>query len=115
MKYSNDEAVSEIMKRSRNIRHQKLKNTVRALSAAVLFTFAAGLGAGIYYTDTGGYMNTRTSYGSFLLPGSAGGYVLAAVISFTLGVALTLFLIWKQKAKGNDSKRKNSEGDDEKQ
>lgn len=115
MKYSKDEAVFEIMKRSRNIRHQKLKSNVRALSAAVLFTFAASIGAGIYYTDTDGYANLRTGYGSFLLPGSAGGYVLAAVVSFTLGVALTLFLIWKQRKKGDDPRRNASEGDDEKQ
>ena len=40
-------------------------------------------------------------YGSFLLSAEAGGYVLAAVIAFALGVVITLLCL-KQRQKNRD-------------
>ena len=110
MKYSEARAVSEIMKRSREIRQKKQKSLVNNLSLAVLFTFLTGVGAGVYFSGSEGYEGARTVYGSFLLPGSAGGYVLAAVVSFTLGVALTLFLLWRRKSKSGTPPDRDGEG-----
>ncbi len=103
MKYSEARAVSEIMKRSREIRQKKQKSLVNNLSLAVLFTFLTGVGAGVYFSGSEGYEGARTVYGSFLLPGSAGGYVLAAVVSFTAGVAITLYLLWRRRKNSDEA------------
>ena len=103
MKYSYDSAVSEIMKRSRNLKLKRAKNLINALSFAVLLTFVSATALGYLIIKTERSEGLRTVYGSFLLPGSAGGYVLAGVVSFTLGVALTLFLLWRRRKSGGDA------------
>ena len=80
----------------------------------VLFTFISGAGAVVYFSGAGGYDGSQTTYGSFLLPGSAGGYVLAAVVSFTVGVALTLFLLMRRRKNGGDFTDESKEDDDAK-
>lgn len=96
MKYSKDEAVSEIMKRSK-----KIKQRVRRLENAIIsfcgvLCMVSVLGLGILSYKNGGFDIESTAYGSFLIPGVAGGYVLAAVIAFVLGVTVTLIILWRR-------------------
>ena len=39
----------------------------------------------------------RSFFGAFLLPSEAGGYVLAGVLAFALGVAVTIFCLYLRK------------------
>ena len=105
MKYSKDEAVSEIMKRSKKIK-QRVRRTENAIiSFCGVLCMVSVLGLGILSYKNGGFDIESTAYGSFLIPGVAGGYVLAAVIAFVLGVTVTLIILWrrhKNSKSGND-------------
>jgi hypothetical protein len=58
-------------------------------------------------TDGGGTGHVPGMYGSALLYSSAGGYVLAGVLAFTAGVAVTVICIRSRKKQ--DKKDKNRE------
>ena len=90
MKYTTEEALAEIMRRSGQIIMQRERRACRVLSGitaalfAVLVLMIAGMQGKPGITPAG------SVYGAFLLSQEAGGYVLASVIAFTLGVAVTL-------------------------
>lgn len=98
MNYTKDEAVSEILKRSRKIKRKREKLKIYLLLTGILLTSLATIGTGYLSAGSGGHEAGLTSYGSFLMPGSAGGYVLAAVVSFVVGVVVAI-LIFKQRSK----------------
>lgn len=98
MKYTTEEALSEIMRRSRLATIRRYRRACRMLSGgagallALLALVIALLPGKAAITHSG------SVYGSFLLTQEAGGYVLAAVIAFSLGVAVTLLCL-KRKSK----------------
>ena len=105
MKYSKDEAVSEIMKRSKKIKQRVRRIENAIISFCGVLCMVSVLGLGILSYKNGGFDIESTAYGSFLIPGVAGGYVLAAVIAFVLGVTVTLIILWrrhKNSKNGND-------------
>ena len=59
------------------------KICIAAAAAALVLTIGS-LG------DSVAGMESGSTYGSFLLPTQAGGYVLAAVVAFAVGVGVTL-------------------------
>lgn len=69
------------------------------LAAALLFVIVAVSGRA-------NSAFTGTVYGSFLLSVEAGGYVLAAVIAFALGVAVTLLCIRRKNIQAKKEERK---------
>ena len=102
MKYTNDEAFTEVIKRSRTlkIKHEKKVTTLLSVSAsiaAVTMILTIGVFGGVAAGTFG------SAYGSFLLPTQAGGYVLAAVVAFAAGIGTTL---------GVQKYRKNRENKD---
>ncbi|MBQ8138061.1 MAG: hypothetical protein IJ195_01245 [Lachnospiraceae bacterium] len=96
MKYSKDEAVSEIMKRSKKIKQRVRRIENAIISFCGVLCMVSVLGLGILSYKNGGFDIESTAYGSFLIPGVAGGYVLAAVIAFVLGVTVTLIILWRR-------------------
>jgi putative copper export protein len=86
-----EEALKEIHRRGREIRKKRDRRVKAVLSAAgsvavfalliVMSVFMDGVAAG-----------AESSYGAFLLPAEAGGYVLIAVIAFLAGVAVTVLI-----------------------
>lgn len=107
MKYTTEEALEEIRKRKEKITEKRNRRMMAGMTAAAAVLTAAlvaliGLfsGEGMTYSDS--------VYGSFLLSREAGGYVLAAVIAFVLGVVVTLLCLkWKKLRR----EKENSEGD----
>ena len=91
MKYSVDEAFDEIKRRGERIRYRHEKTVGQGLSAAAFLVATALLGT-IGVLGSREVQGMQTVYGSFLLPAEAGGYVLAAILAFALGVALTLMI-----------------------
>lgn len=109
MKYTEQEQLHEIMQRGERLRQRKERRMTRSLaaSASALFVLpAACIGA----FGEAGYAGTTTVYGSFLLSAEAGGYVLAAVIAFALGVVVTVLL---HRYKGRDKPDSSGEKHDE--
>ena len=93
MNYSDEDALKEILKRKDTVIRKRRSKACRYLGTASALLFAALItvisafhGASVSGPDS-------TIYGAFLLGREAGGYVLAAVIAFVLGVVVTLFCI----------------------
>lgn len=112
MKYTTEEALTEIMHRSEKIRVRKERRSCLcfsiasgAMCATLVFVIAV-----LPKVEIG--TCSETVYGSLLLTREAGGYVLAAVIAFAMGVTVTLLCLYLKKRKllkGSDNGRK--EGD----
>lgn len=92
MQYTVDEALQETMrraealrrKRDRRVKHVLLGGT--AVLACALFGFA-------YELVPHGFSLGETAYGAFLLPSEAGGYILAGVAAFIIGVLVTMLCL----------------------
>ncbi|MCR5651113.1 MAG: hypothetical protein K6F86_08040 [Lachnospiraceae bacterium] len=93
MKYSDEDALKEILKRSDAVVHRRNKNACAYLGGASAVMFAALVAVIMMLPGGGAAEFTEGSvYGAFLLSPQAGGYVLVAVLSFVIGVTVTLFI-----------------------
>ena len=92
MKYTTEEALTEIMRRSEQVSIRRNHRACRRLSvsAGALMCLLV-LVIGLFPSD--GTVADGSVYGAFLLSAEAGGYVLAAVIAFALGVVITLLCL----------------------
>ena len=97
MAYTQESMFKEIMKRSGQIRYRAERKKAYGLAAASLFAVLCLCCAYSAFSGTVIADGSRQVYGAFLLPGAAGGFVLAAVIAFAAGVAVTLLCINKRK------------------
>ena len=97
MKYTSEEALAEIMQRRDRIVRRRTRRACQALAgAACLLTVVLLVVIGML-PGRSGQASAESVYGSFLLSAEAGGYVLAAVIAFALGVLVTLFCLKRRK------------------
>ena len=97
MKYSTEEALAEIEKRSREIEKAEEKKKGILLTASTL-CLTLGLILAVAAFGNAGIVNGGGSaYGSFFIAAEYGGYVLTAIIAFVAGVALTLLIRNRQK------------------
>ena len=98
MRYEEEKAVKEILKRSRAIRKKREEKVLRLfsfLSVALVGTLTALIAS---FTEDGSQAAGQTVMGSFLMPEHAGGYILVAVIAFTAGSILaTLALRYRNR------------------
>ena len=101
MRYSEDEALSEIIRRSKRIaRDRRRKRDAILIASAVLIAICASV---IILSIPAGnrIYDTMTLYGSFLLNQSTGGYILVAVIAFITGIAVAIICRKYQNEKKN--------------
>ena len=90
MRYSEDEALSEIIRRSKRIaRDRRRKRDAILIASAVLIAICAS-GIILSIPAENRIYDTMTLYGSFLLNQSTGGYILVAVIAFITGIAVAI-------------------------
>ena len=90
LRYSLEESLNQVRSRSDDIvrRKENRKAVLLTASAAVLSVLLfAALG---YISGRTKPMIGESVYGSYMLSDSAGGYVLVAVIAFSLGVLLAV-------------------------
>lgn len=97
MKYTTDEAMREIMKRSDKIekkRERRKTNILTGMSVSLIavLTIVIGIVPGRAVTVPEG-----TTYGSFLLSPEAGGYVLVALLAFAIGIIITVCCLRSKK------------------
>ncbi len=101
MKYTSDQAVSEIMKRSGKILKKRRQAMRAALSGVSVLLFA------LLVTTIAGFSGfsasgvTESVYGSLMLPQQAGGYVLVAVLAFAFGMILAVLLMYYRNHQNN--------------
>ncbi len=103
MRFTNEEALREVLKRGRAVRKRRESRNIQILGGAA-GVLLVGLICVIASFSKGGVGSAGSAYGAFLLSAEAGGYVLTAVIAFAVGVVLTV-LIWQYRKR----KRKNPE------
>ena len=97
MKYTTDEAMREIKKRSEKIekkRERRKTNILTGMSVSLIavLTIVIGLVPGQAVSVPEG-----TVYGSFLLSPEAGGYVLIALLAFAIGIITTVICFRSKK------------------
>ena len=93
MKYTTEEALAEIMRRMDQIVLQRSRRSCHVLSGVSAMLMAFLLLVICMMPGSPGSAFTGTVYGSFLLSAESGGYVLAAVIAFVLGIVTTLLCL----------------------
>lgn len=90
LKYTPDEALSQILRRSERIALRRKRRSCQRLTgicSALLAVLVLGI---TVMPEKLAVTSAGSVYGSFLLSREAGGYVLIALIAFVLGVAVTL-------------------------
>ena len=92
MKYTTEEALTEIMLRKDQIMLQRSRRSCRVLSGVSAMLMAFLLLVICMMPGSPGSAFSGTVYGSFLLSAESGGYVLVAVVAFILGVMTTLLI-----------------------
>ena len=113
MKYTTDEALAEVLRRSDQLVRRRDRRTCGRLFGLTGALLAALVLVIALLPETAATAYNGSVYGSFLLSAEAGGYVLAAVIAFALGVVITLLCL-KQRQKNRDiSPPKNHRKEDD--
>ena len=98
--YDTEKRVAIVKKRIAEHRRRQARRSIRSLSALCVLLFLSLVGAmGIMQSQP---INATGMYGTILLHEGAGGYVLVAVISFTVAVVITALCI-KFRKKGQKS------------
>ena len=84
--------VREIHRRTRRYRRRYENRALYSLTAFSLFLFS-GIGFLLRKVQSGGLPTVADSYGSVLLQGGAGAYIVVGIAAFTVGVAMTVICI----------------------
>lgn len=90
MKYSTDEALREIYKRSDRLIRKRERRIRNAMSALSVFLFTGMMAIIVNLAGAPGAEGAQSVYGAFMLSSDAGAYVLVALVAFMLGIAVTL-------------------------
>ena len=107
MKYSTEEALAEIEKRSREIEKAEEKKKGMLLTASTLCLTLSLILAVAAFGNAGIVGGAGSAYGSFFIAAEYGGYVLTALIAFVAGVGITLFIKSRQKHAGEEKKEED--------
>lgn len=97
MKYTLDEEMAEIKKRSKRVIYKNNQRSARILGVMTSAVFAVLVLLLAFIPERTMETTGDSVYGALLLGNDAGGYVLIATAAFILGVMVTL-LIHKHKA-----------------
>lgn len=89
MKYTKEKALKEIQRRAKAIRQKQDRKITNILATTACISLTAlfaviGVFAGSEITIA------QTEYGALILSSEAGGFLLTAVVGFTLGVLVTI-------------------------
>ena len=84
--------IREIRRRTRQYRKRYERRVLSTLSVCSLLLFA-GIGILLRKVQSGGVPTVTDSYGSVLLRGGAGAYIVVGIAAFTAGVAMTVICI----------------------
>ena len=91
MKYTTENALKEIKRRAKVIRQKREKKITDILTMSSFFSLIALIAVISTYSSSK-VSGLQTEYGAFILSAETGGYILAAVLGFVLGVSITLVI-----------------------
>lgn len=89
MKYTTEKAIKEIKRRARTIRQKHDRRVTNILASTACISLTA------LFAVIGGFSGSeiskaQTEYGAFIISVESGGYILASVLGFVLGVIVTI-------------------------
>lgn len=93
MRYTQNEALRESLRRASVLKQRRARRKTGALSATTAGLLLAIIGAGWSFAYRGGGTLQETAFGAFLLPSERGAFILVAVAAFVVGVLVTLLCI----------------------
>lgn len=93
MRYTLDETLQETLRRAGEVKQRRYRLRTGLLSGGAMALAAAILSAAVSLAPQSSVCMGETAYGAFLLPGEAGGFILAGVCAFVLGVLVTLLCL----------------------
>ncbi|MBQ6650614.1 MAG: hypothetical protein IJM67_05110 [Atopobiaceae bacterium] len=102
MRYDTDTALRELVARGALIRQRRERRVTQILTGLSLTCGALLVACFMLLIPDTPADAPMAAYGAFLLPGEAGGYVLAGVIAFALGVAFAVICVRSRNMFGND-------------
>lgn len=101
MKYTTDEALSEIMLRSEQVKAKKERRKAQIRTGVIgILSLVLLIGGGML-SDKVAMTSEGSVYGSFLLSQQNGGYVLVALVAFVIGIVVTLLCLRNKRKQGN--------------
>ncbi|MBQ9827065.1 MAG: hypothetical protein IJM62_00115 [Lachnospiraceae bacterium] len=104
MRFSEEQMISEILKRSEDLKRRKEQRSLRLCSAGFAFLAAALVLTITLVVGKGTSVSSSSHYGAFMLNAETGGYIAVAVIAFLVGIVFTVLV-----NKYRNSKRTNTE------
>lgn len=110
MKYTTTEALEKILRKSREIHQRREQRITAALSVTTAVLAVLLIGTVALLKGQGITEATASDFGAFLLPSEAGGYVLAGVIAFVLGIVIALFICRYKDRKKTKGETTETEG-----
>lgn len=99
MRYDQNSALKEVLRRRDVLLVTRTKKLIRNLSAATVSLAVMLVISVVNFTAIVNPGTGLSVYGAFLLSAEAGGYVLIGVLAFILGVLFTLLCIQSRKLK----------------
>ncbi len=89
MKYTTEKAIKEIKRRARTIRQKHDRRVTNILASTACISLTA------LFAVIGGFSGSeiskaQTEYGAFIISVESGGYILASVLGFVLGIVVTI-------------------------
>lgn len=98
MKENSSELTEKIIRREKQLRRQRMKKAVYALSASAgLLLLFLCMNIGNVAENTGRISQDTVGYGAMLASAGAGSYVFTAVVAFVLGAVVTLLCLQLKK------------------
>ena len=109
MKYTTENALAEIFRRSQNITAKRNKRVCQILSGVSTAVFAGIAAVIAVFPENHAVEAVSSDYGALLLSPEAGSYILLAVVAISLGAATALLifhLTMTQSRKKSDQNQK---------
>ena len=97
LKYTAEQTMEEILRRSSNIRKKSEKRRTGLLLLSNVLTCVLLVVAVVLFTGLNAAGGRVSSYGAFLLSPETGGYILVAVIAFLVGISLAILVLRKRR------------------
>lgn len=108
LKYTTEDELNEIMRRSRIVTYRRERRKV-TIQAGLTGLFSLMMVVVLIFLPQGSLMTSKESvYGSFLLAKESGGYVLIALLGFILGIMVTFLCVKFRRLRDLEKKEENN-------
>lgn len=101
MKYTTENALSEIKRRAKRIKQKYDRRILNILTTCASFSLITII-AVISSFSNGGVCEMQTEYGAFILPTNGEKHFLVAIVNFVMGITTTFTIKHLKKGKNHE-------------